>query len=90
MSIPQKGEEECKKKERKEKEANAVWRSSSRFFKEFGDRLAEAEKRGIFDDQAEGSGEGEQRKETPVVAVCPHCGQKGHEGEVCQMRYETV
>ena len=90
VSIPQKAEEERKKKEKKDKEANAVWRSSSRFFKEFGDRLAEAEKRGIFDDQAEGSGEGEQRKEAPVVAVCPHCGQKGHEGEVCQMRYEAV
>ena len=57
MSIPQKAEEERKKKEKKNKEANAVWQSSSRFFKEFGDRLAEAEKLGIFDDQAEVSGE---------------------------------
>ena len=90
VSIPQKVEEERKKKEKKDKEANAVWRSSSRFFKEFSNRLAEAKKKGIFDDQAEGSGEGGQQKETPVVAACPYCGQKGHEGEVCQMRYETV
>ena len=87
MSILQKAEEERKKKEKKDKEANAVWQSSGRFFKEFGDRLAEAEKKGIFDDQAEGSGEGGQQKETPVVAACPNCGQKGHEGEVCQLRY---
>ena len=66
VSIPQKAEEERKKKEKKDKEANAVWRSSSRFFKEFGDRLAEAEKRGIFDNQAEGSGEREQWKEAMV------------------------
>ena len=90
VSIPQKAEEELKKKEKKDKEANAVWRSSTGFFKEFGNTLAEAEEKGIFDDQAEGSGEEGQQKETPVVAACPHCGQKGHEGEVCQMRYETV
>ena len=90
VSIPQKAEEERKKKEKKDKEANAVWQSSRRFFKEFGDRLAEAEKKGIFDDQAEESKEGEQQKETPIVAACPHCGQKGHEGEVCQLRYEAV
>ena len=59
VSIPQKAEEEHKK-EKKDKEANVVWRSSSRFFKEFGDRLAEAKKKGIFDDQAEESKEGEQ------------------------------
>ena len=24
------------------------------------------------------------------MTACPHCGQKGHEGQVCQMRYEAV
>ena len=70
ISIPQKAEEERKKKEKKDKEADAIWRSNSRFFKEFGDRLAEAEKKGIFDDQAKESKEGEEQKETPVVAAC--------------------
>ena len=59
VSISEKAEEECKKKEKKDKEANVVWRSSIRFFKEFGDRLAKAEKKGIFDDQVEESKEGE-------------------------------
>ena len=90
ISIPKKAEEECKKKEKKEKEANAVWKSSSRLFKDIGDRLAEAEKRGIFDDQGEGSKEEAQKEQEPVVTACPHCHQKGHEGEVCQMRYEAV
>ena len=90
VSILQKAEEEHKKKEKKDKEANAVWRSSSWFFKELGDKLAEAEKRGIFEYQAKESREEEQNKGEPAVTACPHCGQKGHEGEVCQLRYEAV
>ena len=90
VSILQKAEEERKQKEKKDNEANAVWKSSSRFFKEFGDRLTEAEKRCMFDDQAEESKEGTQKKEKPVMAACPHCGQKGHEGEMCQLRYKAV
>ena len=59
INIPSKVEEEHKK-DKKEKEANAVWKSTSHLFKEIGDRLAEAEKRGVFD----GHGE-EPRKENP-------------------------
>ena len=77
VSILKKAEEERKKKEKKEKEANAVWKSSSRLFKEIGDRLAEAEKRGIFDDQAQGSKEEAQKEQEPIVTACSHCSQKG-------------
>ena len=90
MSIPQKAEEERKKKVKKEKEANAVWKWSSRLFKEIGDRLAEAKKRGVFDNQAEETKEEGTKKKEPVVAACPHRGQKDHEGEVCQLRNESV
>ena len=62
-----------------------MWRSTIRFFKEFGDTLAEAEKKGIFDDQADESKEEGQQEKAPVVTACPHCRQKGHEGEVCQL-----
>ena len=89
VSIPKKAEEERKKKEKREREANAVWKSSSRLFKEIGDRLAEAEKRGVFEEQDKGSKEEVPKENEPVVTNCPHCGQKGHEGEVCQMRYEA-
>ena len=89
VSIPKKAEEERKKKEKRDREANAVWKSSSRFFKEIGDRLAEAEKKGVFEEQVEGTKEEAPKENEPVVTACPHCGQKGHEGEVCQMRYEA-
>ena len=50
VSIPRKAEEEGVKKAKKE--ANAVWKSSSRLFKEISDKLAEAEKGVVFDSQA--------------------------------------
>ena len=48
VSIPKKEEEERKKKEKRDREANTVWKSGNRLFKEIGDRLAEAEKKGCF------------------------------------------
>ena len=32
----------------------------------------------------------ESKEGEPVVTSYPHCGQKGHEGEACQLRYEAV
>lgn len=71
-------------------EANAVWKSSGRLFKEIGDRLARAEERGVFDSQEEEVEEEGSKREESVMATCPHCAQKGHEGEVCQLRFEAV
>ena len=90
VSIQQKAEEERKKKLKEEKESNALWKSSSRLFKTIGDRLAEAEKRGVFDNQAEETKEEGLKKEESVVAPCPHCGQQGHEVGVCQLKYESL
>ena len=46
---------------------------SSRLFKELGERLAEAERKGVFNRQDEGK---EQKVESEH---CPRCGRKGHE-----------
>lgn len=88
--IPRKAEEERVKKAKMEKEANAVWKSSSRLFKEIGDRLIKAEKRGVLDSQAEEVEREGSKREESVVASCPHCGQKGHEGEAWQLRFKVV
>ena len=84
INILSKAEEEHKK-DKKEKEVNAVWKSTSHLFKEIGDMLAEAEKREIFDGHGEEPGKRESKKEEPVRAPCPHCGRKGQTKRQCVM-----
>lgn len=90
INIPHKAEGKCENKEKKEKEANAVWKPSSRLFKEIGDRLAEAKKREVFDEQGEELGKEESRLEEPVRTPCPHCGRKDHEEVMYHFHFESV
>ena len=69
VGIPQKAEKECKRKAKEEKETNAVWKSSSQLFKEIGDKLPEAEKRGVFNAQVGETKEERFKKEEQVMAT---------------------
>ena len=66
------------------KKANTILGPSRQFFKELGERLSEAEQKGIFNSQ-------EEEKEQEVEPdPCPCCGRKGHEESMCQFGYESV
>lgn len=78
VSIPGKVEkEEKKEKDRQGKRANAILGLSSWLFKEFCERLAEPERKGILTNQ-------EEEKEKKVEAeCCPNGGRKGHKESMC-------
>ena len=78
------GKEEKKEKEGQEKRTNAILGPSSRLFKEFSERLVEAERKGVF------TGQEEERAQKVESGPCPHCVRKGHEEPMCKFCYESV
>lgn len=70
--------EERKAKETKKQRANAIFGWSSWLFQELSELLAEAEWKGVFDNQ-------EEKKEEWKLEVEPYtyCGHNGHEKSMC-------